>query len=114
MVKVSPNRFVSNRVTAIRNEVKTGTRRLRNRTLSMLQETFKVAAKVARGEIRRQRINGKMVPISLNQRQRWVRVADHIAKMMNSIASNLDEREINHQLDELEKLVDEATARPKG
>jgi hypothetical protein len=71
MVKVSPIRFVSNRVTVVRNEVKRGIRRLRNRTLSMLQGTFKVAAKVARGEVRRQRINGKMVPMSLNQRQRW-------------------------------------------
>jgi hypothetical protein len=79
----------------------------------MLQEIFKVAAKLARGEIRRQRINGKMVPISLNQRQRWIRVADHIAKTMNSIGSNLDEREINLQLDELEKLVNEATANQK-
>lgn len=41
-----------NRVTAIRNEVKTGSRRLRNRTFSVLEETFKVAAKVARSEIR--------------------------------------------------------------
>jgi hypothetical protein len=79
----------------------------------LLQETFKVAAKVARGEIRRQRINGKMVRISLNQRQRWVRVAEHIAKTMNSIGSNFDEREINHQLDELEGLVNEVAADPK-
>ena len=66
MAKVSVNTFVISCVTAIRNEVKIKTLRLRNRTSSMLEETFKVAAKVARGGIRHQRINGKTVPISLN------------------------------------------------
>ena len=108
MVKVSVNRFVSNRIDTIRNEVKAETQRLRNRTLDRLEEIFNVAAKVARGEIRHQRINGKMVPIRLNQRKRWLRVAEHIAKTMNSIASNLNEREIQAQLNELERLFSEA------
>jgi 7,8-dihydro-6-hydroxymethylpterin-pyrophosphokinase len=43
-----------------------------------------------------------------------VRVAEHIAKTMISIGSNIDEREINLQLDELKKLVNEATANPNG
>jgi len=113
MVKVSVNTFVISRVTTIRNEVKIETRRLRNRTFSTLEETFKVAAKVTRGEIKHQRINGKTVPISLNQRRRWARIAERIAKTMNSIASNFNEREINLQLDELEKLVNEANANYK-
>jgi truncated hemoglobin YjbI len=92
----------------IRNEVEAETQRLRERTLNKLEEIFKVAAKVARGEIRHQRINGKMVPIRLNQRRRRVRVAEHIARTMNSIASNLDEKEIHAQLNELERLINEA------
>ena len=72
MVKVSVNRFVSNRIDTIRNEVKTETQRLREKTVNRLEEIFKAAAKVARGEIRHQRINGKMVPIRLNQRKRWL------------------------------------------
>lgn len=107
MVKVSVNRFVSSRIMTIRNEVEAETQRLREKTLSKLEEIFKVAAKVARGEIRHQRINGKMVPIRLNQRRRWVRVAEHIARTMNSIASNLDEKEIHAQLNELERLINE-------
>ena len=109
MAKVSVNTFVISCVTAIRNEVKIKTLRLRNRTSSMLEETFKVAAKVARGEIRHQRINGKTVPISLNQWRRWARIAEHIAKTMNSIASNFNEREINLQVGELEKLSTKQT-----
>jgi hypothetical protein len=117
LVKVSVNRFVSSRVVTIRNEVEAETQRLRERTLNKLEEIFKVVAKVARGEIRHQRVNGKMVPIRLNQRRRWVRVAEHIARTMNSIASNIDEKEIHTQLNELQRLVNEAQtidqSRPK-
>jgi hypothetical protein len=41
-----------------------------------------------------------------------VRVAEHIAKTMKGICPNIDERQINLQIDELEKLVNEATANP--
>jgi hypothetical protein len=98
----------------IRNEVEEKTQRLRGRTLNRLKEIFNVAVKVARGEIRHQRINGKMVPISLNQRRRWASVAARVAQIMNSVASNFDEREINVQLDELQRLVDETNANPKN
>ena len=108
MVKVSVNRFVSSRIETIRNEVKTETQRLREKTLNRLEEIFNVAAKIARGQIRHQRINGKMVPIRLNQMKKWVRVAKHITLTMNSIVSNLDEQEIHAQLNELERLVNEA------
>jgi len=108
LVKVSVNRFVSSRIMMMRNEVKAYTQRLRGKTLNKLEEIFKVAAKVAKGKIRHQRINGKMAPISLKQRRRWVHIAEHIAKTMNSIASNVDEKEIHTQLNELERLINEA------
>ena len=72
MVKVSVNRFVSRRLEEIRKEVEAESQRLRENTLNRLEEIFNVAAKVARGEIKHQRINGKMVPIRLNQRKRWL------------------------------------------
>jgi len=108
LVKVSVNRFVSRRLEEIRKEVEAESQRLRENTLNRLEEIFNVAAKVARGEIKHQRIDGKMVPIRLNQRKRWLRVAKHIALTMNSIASNIDEKEIQAQLNELERLVNEA------
>lgn len=107
MVKVSINRFVSRRIETIRNEVKAETQRLRGKMLDKLEE-IKIAAKVARGEIKHQRIKGKMAPIRLDQRKRWVRVAEHIALTMNIIASNIDEKEIHAQLNELERLINEA------
>ena len=108
MVKVSINRFVSRRIETIRNEVKAETQRLRGKMLNKLEEIFKIAAKVARGEIKHQRIKGKMAPIRLDQRKRWVRVAEHIALTMNIIASNIDKKEIHAQLNELERLINEA------
>jgi hypothetical protein len=69
---------------------------------------FKAAAKVAKGEMRHQRINGKIVRISLRQRRRWISVAKHIALTMNNIVPNFDEQEIHAQLNELERLVNEA------
>jgi hypothetical protein len=105
LVKVSVNRFFSSRIETIRNEVEAETQRLRDKTLNTLEEIFKVA----RGKIRHQRINGKMVQISLNQRRRWVTVAKQIVIIMNGIASNFDEQETHDQLNKLERLVNEAT-----
>ena len=117
MVKVSVNRFVSRRLEEIRKEVEAESQRLRENTLNRLEEIFNVAAKVARGEIKHQRIDGKMVPIRLNQRKRWLRVAKHITLIICSIASNIDEKEIYAQLNELQRLVNEAQtidqSRPK-
>lgn len=63
---------------------------------------------MVRGEIKHQRIYRKMVPIKIDQRKRWLRVAEHIALTMSSIASNIDGKEIRVQLNELERLVNEA------
>ena len=108
MVKISVNRFVSRRIETIRNEIRAETQRLRHRTLDQLEEIFKISAKVIGGEIKHQRINGKMASISLNQRRRWLRLAEHVALMMKGIASNFDEQQILAQLNELEKLINEA------
>ena len=108
MVKISVNKYVSRRIETIRNEVKAETQRLRGKMLNKLEEIFKIAAKVARGEIKHQRIKGKMAPIRLDQRKRWVRVAEHIALTMNIIASNIDKKETHTQLNELERLINEA------
>jgi hypothetical protein len=47
----------------IRNEANAENQRLREKTIDRLEEIFKAAAKVAKGETIRQRIDGKMTPI---------------------------------------------------
>lgn len=113
MVKVSINRFVQLRIATIRREVETETQKIRGKTLKNLEEIFNAATRIARGDVKHQRADGKMVPITLNQRRMWVHVATHAAKTMNSIASSFNEQEINNQLDELENLVNEANTKSR-
>ena len=114
LVKISVNRFVSRRVKKVRKEIEVSTQKLRKKTLKHLEEIFTMAARVAKGEIKHQRINGKMVRITLNQRRRWLRVAEQAAKTINNIATNIDEQESYIQLDKLARLVNEANTKLKG
>ena len=109
MVKVSINRFVSNRVEKVRREVETNIQRLRKNAIKHLKEIFTMAARVAGGQIKHQRIEGKMVRITLNQRRRWLRVAEQAAETIQKISTNINEKEIHNQLNKLAKLIDEAS-----
>ncbi len=110
MVKVSANRFVLRRIEKTRKEVETSTQMLRDKTLKNLKEIFTAASRVAKGQVKKQRIDRKMVPVSLRQRRSWLLVAGHTAKMIKKIAENFDEKEVKLQLDKLEKLVEEASS----
>jgi hypothetical protein len=68
-----------------------------------------MAARMARGEIQRQRNKAKMTRVTLKQRKRYFRVAEQAAKAINNIATNLDEKAIYDQLDKLERLIKEAS-----
>ena len=105
MVKISVNRYVSRRVEKIRKEVGVSTERLREKTLKHLEEIFIMATRVAGDEVKHQRIDGKMVRITGNQRQKWRLVAAQAAKTIKHVANNIDEKQIKAQLNELEKLL---------
>ncbi|MEA2090666.1 MAG: hypothetical protein U9O89_07950 [Thermoproteota archaeon] len=109
MVKVSVNRYVSRRIMMIREEVEVSAQRLRKKALKLLEEIFRMASRVAKGEIKHQRINGKMAKITLNQRRKWLNIAEQAAKTINNIATNLNEKEIKAQLNMLERLLNETT-----
>ena len=113
MVKVSINRYVSRRLQKAKEEVKEGTQRLRKKTIKHLEEIFRMAARVAGGEIRHQRIDGKMVRITLNQRRRWLLIAEQAAKTIVTISTNIDEKEIHAQLDKLARLINESRQKPE-
>lgn len=73
-----------------------------------------MAVALAKGEFKTQNEDGVPVRVTLKHRQMWARVAAYIAQIMNSVASGFDERSIDEQLDELERLVDEAKAKGKA
>jgi len=113
LVKISINRYITRRIDIIRKDVEKDIQRLRKKTLRNLEEIFTMSSHVTRGEIKHQRINGKMVPVTLRQRRRWLLVAGQTALIIKSITTKFDEQEINLQLKKLERQVQEATNKEK-
>ncbi|MEM2261448.1 MAG: hypothetical protein QXW55_06260 [Candidatus Bathyarchaeia archaeon] len=109
MVKVSTNRFIEERVNAVRREVELCARRLRSKAFKSLEEIFNMAGRVAKGEIKHRRVNGKMVKVTLPERQIWLRIAEQAAEAMKSLADNIDEKEIQTRLNNIEALLKEVT-----
>jgi hypothetical protein len=68
---------------------------------------------LAKGEFQTQTVKGKTVEVTVSERQLWARVAAYTAQVMNIIASCFDEREIDVQLGDLEKIVNEVKAKAK-
>jgi len=111
--KSSHKLMILRRVAKLREKVKVDTQRMRAKWMKSLEEIFNFAASLAKGEFKTQTVNGETVKVSMKQRQIWARIAAYTAQIMNSIAQGFDEREIDAQLDELERLVSEAKAKTK-
>jgi hypothetical protein len=110
MVKISVNRYVISRIDTIRKDVEKDIQKLRKKTLRNLEEIFRTSSLIASGKIKHQRIKGKMVPITLNQRRRWLLIAGQTALIIKNTTTKFDEQEINLQLDKLEKQIQETTS----
>ena len=114
MPKISRNLMFLRRVATLKQSIKIDTQELRSKTIRNLEQLFDLAVMFAKGEIKTQTESGKTVKITLKQRQMWARIAAYIAQILNSIASGFDEKQIDVQLDELERLVSEAKAKAKN
>ncbi|MFH2111044.1 MAG: hypothetical protein ABIJ47_07275 [Candidatus Bathyarchaeota archaeon] len=114
MTRKSTIKRVSSRIVTLRRIIRVDTQRMRERTLSSLEDMFELAIMIAKGEIKSQTVKDKQVPISLKQRQMWARVAAYIAQIMNSIAEGFDEKTIDASLAELERMVDEVKAKAEA
>ena len=110
MVKISRNSMVIRRIAKLKKDVNIDTQRLRGKALKSLEELFNLATKMAKGQVK----GKKTKEITLKQRQIWARIAAYIAQIINSICAGFDERQINKDLDELERLVNEARAKAKN
>jgi len=69
-----------------------------------------MAGKIAKGEIKHQRVGGKIVRITMPQRRRWLLVAGRTAEIIKDITENFNEKEIKTKLEGLEKLLINVTA----
>jgi len=113
-MKKSRKNMIYHRFIKLRKRVKVNTQRIRKSLLDNLEEIFNLAASLARGKIKTQIIDGKQVKVTLRERRAWAKVAAYTAQVMNSIAEGFDERQIDFQMDELEKLIREAKAKGKA
>jgi len=102
LVKIPRNAMITRRIQKLRTEVKLDTQKLRNEAIQSLQELFAMA--------KSQATNPNLKP---PQKQKWTRAAAYITQIMNTIAAALDNRQIDEDLQNLEKLVDEAAAKNK-
>ena len=91
-----------NRIRKLRAEVKLDTQKLRDETIQHLRELFTLAKEQAQNP-----------NVKLKERQAWTRVATYICQVINTIATHLDERQIDQDLNALEELINEATPKNK-
>ena len=112
--KISRKMMIAKRLAELKETIKVDTQNIRGKTLNSLQELFDLAVALAKGRVKTQNEDGVPVKVTLKQRQMWARIAAYIAQIMNSVASGFDERQIDVQLDELERLVNEAKAKGKA
>ena len=110
MVKISVNRYVEKRIAETRREMETALNKLRRRMLKNLEEIFEMAGKIAKGEVKHQRVTGKMVKITIPQRRRWLLVAGQTAEIIKGVTENFNEKEIKTKLEKLENLLKSVAA----
>lgn len=108
MAKFSRPFLIIRRIAKLKENVKINTQKIRENLLSNLTSIFESAVKFAKGKTT---INGH--ELTLKEREKWARIAAYTAQVINSVASGFDERQIDVQLDELERLVNEAKAKAK-
>jgi hypothetical protein len=109
--KTSRKTQVARRIFQLRRTFEIDTQRLRSKAVKGLEDLFDMASAFAKGTYKYQYADGKRESITMKQRQIWARIATYAAQVMNTIAQGIDERQIDKDLAQLEKLVNEATAK---
>ena len=103
MVKITRKNLIAKRLLVCRRIVRVDTQRLRCQLMVKLKDMFDAAHCLAQQK-----------DLDLNVRQKWMWVAAYAAQVINSLASGFDERQIDKDLDKLEVLVNEATAKKEA
>jgi hypothetical protein len=110
LVKISVNRYIQRRIAETRQEMETVLKKLRRKMLKNFEEIFEMAGKIAKGEVKHQRVDGKMTKITIPQRKRWLLVAGQTAEIIKGMTENFNEKEIKTKLEKLENLLKSVTA----
>jgi hypothetical protein len=93
---------IKKRIHKLRATFKLDTQQLRYNLINRLTELFNDASHLAKSR-----------DIEVKDRQEWTRIAGYIAQTIESVSKGYDERQIDRDLAELEKMIDEAKAKRK-
>lgn len=102
-MKISRKRMVIHRLFKLKRRIEIDTQRMRGKALKSLEELFVIAKKLAKDK-----------KLELKEREKWMRVAAYICQVIGGLTSGFDERQIDVQLDELERLVNEARSKAEA
>jgi hypothetical protein len=80
---------------------------MRNKWINELDELFDTATSIAKGEISQQQNGDKLQTIAPKERQMWAQIAANIGAVMGNLTKAYDERQIDEDLEELERLLAE-------
>jgi len=94
--------FIEKHIRKLRARVKLDTQQLRYNVINKLTDLFNAASGMAKSR-----------GLDLKDRQEWTRIAGYIAQTIESISKGYDEKQIDHDLASLEKMIDEARAKGK-
>jgi len=111
--RVARKVLIARRIFQLRRSLEVDKEQMRLKTISQLGQLFEMASSFARGEQRWQVVDGKPEPVKMKQRKMWARVAAYIAQIVTAVTERYDVREVDRELDELERLVNEAGAKNK-
>jgi hypothetical protein len=93
---------IQKRIQKLRATFKLDTQQLRYNLINRLTELFNAASHLAKSR-----------ELELKDRQEWTRIAGYIAQTIESVSKGYDERQIDSELAELERMIDEAKAKTK-
>lgn len=98
---------VERRICRLQHAVRVDTQDLRNKWISELDELFEMATSIAKGNVSQQQVGDKLQSITPKERQMWAQVAANIGMVMGNLSKGFDERQVDKDLDELERLLEE-------
>ena len=101
---------VYRRICHIQREVKVDTQDLRDRWLGELDELFGMATSIAKGKVTQQQVGDKVQAITPKERQMWAQIAANIGMVMGNLSERFDERQVDRDLDELDRFLAEVKA----
>ena len=98
---------VQRRIFRFQRTVRVDTQDLRNKWITELDELFGMATSIARGKISQQQVGDMLESVTPKERQVWAQVAANIGMVMGHLSKGYDERQVDEDLDELEKMMEE-------